>query len=103
MFKAKGCRDSSSHESQMDALKKLSWPGAISQVGTSVCLPDTAEHMGHIASGSSGRGERGTVSREATNSKYNLQSAQVMPGSGAKTEEVWKEQDVSASRWHIKQ
>lgn len=47
-------------------------------------------------------GVLGGVSREATNSKYNLQSTQVMPGSGAKTEKVWKEQDVSSSRWHIK-
>lgn len=86
MFKAKKCRDSSSHESQMDALKKQSWPGAISQVGTSVCLPDTDEHTGHTAPGSSG-GD----SREATNSKYSLQSTQVMPGSGAKAEKVWKE------------
>ena len=26
-----------------------------------------------------------------------------MPGSDAKTEKVWKEQDVSVSRWPIKQ
>lgn len=40
------------HESQMDALKKQSGLGTVSRLEL-VCLPDTAEHTGHTASGSS--------------------------------------------------